>query len=292
MGGTLLAFARAMFRRAPGCLLTVLALAACGDSGAGAGGSGGHAPTAGNTPGDGGGAEAGAPEGGAPSIGGAATGGSGGEAPPACTALLCEDFESGVELDARKWTTSVGYHPDNGVAIQSDNVAHGSFAARAHLSETQGGFAILREAVTFPELADSLWGRAYFFTTLPAETGHTGFFSAYVDEDRVFEVGAGNGTWQLTYYPSPGSENPAGYPGEVPVGEWVCFEWHFDRVGSPRIEIFIDGESVAVYENNEGEVAPLTSVGLGMDNHSATVGSNDVYLDDIAIDAERVGCLP
>ena len=249
-------------------------------------------PTAGGTS-DGGDASAGAAEGGAASVGGAPSGdgGAGGESPPACAALLCEDFESGVELDAGKWTADVGYHADNVVTIQGDMVAHGNYAAHAHLTEVQGGFAMLRETTTFPELEEGLWGRAYFFTTLPAETGHTGFFSAYVGENRVFEVGAGGGTWQLTYYPAPGSENPAGYPGEVPTNEWVCFEWHFDRTGTPRIEIFIDGESVAAYENNEGEVAPLTAISLGIDNHSATVGSNDVYLDDIAIDGERIGCI-
>jgi hypothetical protein len=279
-----------MIDRTTAPLLAVLLLSACGDSTSDSGG----ATPAGGSPSDGGSATAGAAEGGSPAIGGATTGdgGDGGAAPPACTALLCEDFEAGAELDASKWTADVGYHADNVVTIQSDMVAHGGFAAHAHLTEVQGGFAMLREAITFPALADSLWGRAYFYTTLPGETGHTGFFSAYAGDNRVFEVGAGGGTWQLTYYPAPGSENPVGYPGEVPTGEWVCVEWHFDRLGSPRIEIFIDGESAAVYENNEGDVAPLTAISLGIDNHSATVGNNDVYLDDIAIDAERVGCLP
>lgn len=63
--------------------------------------------------------------------------------------------------------------------VQSEIVAHGRNAAHAHLIDKTGGFAMLKETATFPALADELWGRAYFYTTISDKAGHTGFISAY-----------------------------------------------------------------------------------------------------------------
>ena len=40
------------------------------------------------------------------------------------------------------------------------------------------------------------------------------------------------------------------------------------------------------------QVPAITSLGIGIDNHGKGPPGNDVYLDDVAIDANRIGCLP
>jgi hypothetical protein len=220
------------------------------------------------------------------------TGGSGGGgAPVGCKALFCDDFEKDATIDPAKWTADVGYDPAITMTIESTMVAHGKNAAHAHLIDSTGGFASLKETVTFPQLADDLWGRAYFHTAIDAGAGHTGFLSAYAGDARVLEVGASNGNFQLTYY-EPGKEFPAGYNTAVPQNKWVCLEWHFARSGAHLIEVFIDGAPSVTYDTSGHQPPPFTAVGLGMDNHSANPPGNDVYLDDVAIDANRVGCLP
>ena len=209
----------------------------------------------------------------------------------ACKALFCEDFEKDTAIDPAKWTVDVGYDPAISMTVESTMVAHGKNAAHAHLVDTTGGFASLKETVTFPLLADDLWGRAYFYTSVDSGAGHTGFLSAYAGDARVLEVGQSNGAWQLTYY-EPGKEFPAGYADKIPQNKWVCLEWHFARTGAHLIEVYIDGAASVTYDTSGHQPPAFTAVGLGMDNHSANPPGNDVYLDDIAIDAARVGCLP
>ena len=263
----------------------------------GCGGSSGDAATSssGATTGAGGSATASGSGGGDGGQGGGAVGSSGssgtGGAPAACKALFCEDFEGGKDIDPVKWKVDVGYDPGNMLALQSTQVAHGTSAAHAHLVDTTGGFATLRESTTFPQLADELWGRAYFYTTVADGAGHTGFISAFVADARVLEIGQSNGNWQLTYY-EPGKEYPAGYNTKIPQSKWVCLEWHFKRSGPKLIEVYTDGALAVDYDASGHQPAALTAVSLGIDNHSANPPGNDVYLDDIAVDAARIGCLP
>jgi hypothetical protein len=220
----------------------------------------------------------------------AGSGGAGG-APAGCKALFCDDFEKPGAIDSAKWTIDVGYNPEITMTLDSTMPAHGKNAAHAHLIDTEGGFSSLKETVTFPQLADDLWGRAYFYTAIDSGAGHTGFLSAYAGDQRVLEVGVSNGNWQLTYY-DPNKEYPAGYNTPVPTKKWVCLEWHFARSGAHLIEVFIDGAPSVTYDTSGHQPPAFTAMGLGMDNHSANPPGNDVYLDDVAIDATRVGCLP
>lgn len=220
-----------------------------------------------------------------------ATSGSSSTGFPACTALLCEDFEGGDTLDP-KWTEDVGYHADHFVAVVDDEVAHGARAFHAHVASVQGGFARIREMETFPQLADELWGRAFFRTNVPLDAGHTGFIWAMSGDANVLEIGYGNGNYQLTWYPMPGAENPAGYDVAVPRDQWVCLEWHFDRLASPQIEVFVDGDLAVDYARDDADIPAFTALQIGIDNHGPTSADNDVWLDDIAIDAARIGCPP
>jgi hypothetical protein len=284
-----------MRRLSPFIAMNAWIAAALACASVGCGGSSGDAATSssGATTGAGGGASSSSS--GAGGTGGGASGSSGssgtGGASAACKALFCEDFEGGKDIDPVKWKVDVGYDPGNMLAVDSAQVAHGSLAAHAHLVDTTGGFATLRESATFPALADELWGRAYFYTTVADGAGHTGFISAFVGDARVLEIGQSNGNWQLTYY-EPGKEFPAGYNTKIPQSKWVCLEWHFTRSGPKLIEVYTDGALAVDYDASGHKPDALTAVSLGIDNHSPNPPGNDVYLDDIAIDAARIGCLP
>lgn len=206
-----------------------------------------------------------------------------------CTAMLCEDFEGGEDFDPDVWTLSVGFAPGISMTLQSDLVVSGTRAAHAHLIDTGGGHAQLRESVTFPALADEVWGRAYLYDTLSPEASHSGYVSAYVGDARVLEIGQYHGNWQLTRYGGNG-EAPHGTGVAVPHDAWVCFEWRFTRAGDDLIEIYVDGVEIGSYASEGAELMPFTAVGIGLDNHGANPPGNDLYIDDIAIDGARIGC--
>jgi hypothetical protein len=195
-------------------------------------------------------------------------------------------------IDTSLWSLDVGYDPTNQVTLTTDKVAHGKYAAHAHVAAAGGGFAILREKKTFPALAEAFWGRANLFISIPPTAGHTGFVSAYVtaDDRRVLEIGESGGNYQLTEYDGTG-EQPVGYPEMIPLGKWACVEWHFDRTDAPLIEVYVDGALAVKYDATHMPLDELASLGIGVDNHGAMDSDSDVWIDDVAVDAKRVGCL-
>ena len=203
-----------------------------------------------------------------------------------CTALFCEDFEKGT-LDPARWKPIEGYDPANKVTVQSAKVAHGTYAAQAHVGKT-GGFAFIEEKETFPALAAGLWARVYLYISVDKTIGHHAF-----SKISNFEVGESQETVQLTFYPPGGGEKPVGYENaKVPHDAWTCVEWHVSTT-SPQVELYVAGTSIAKYENGPTDtIPPLTALTLGIDTHVATPSAVDVWIDDVAIDANRVGCLP
>lgn len=211
-------------------------------------------------------------------------------APGPCAALLCEGFEAGPPLDAARWKARTS-SAANTLRVEPDRVAHGRYALHAHLQNTGGGEATVRETQTFPALGSELWGRLSFYSTA-GNLGHTGFISAYVDGKRVLEIAQSGATWQLTYYP-PTGERPIGTNASVPQNRWACLEWTFSHT-SKIIQLFVDGQPAATYTLAVGATiaGPFTELGLGMDDHGAQPGQLDVYFDDVAVDAKRIGCVP
>jgi hypothetical protein len=111
------------------------------------------------------------------------------------------------------------------------------------------------------------------------------------NDARVLEIGESGGNFQLTEYDHPGAEEPVGYPQTIPLEKWACFEWHFNRSTAPLIEVFIDGMPSVTYDTTHMPLDAMVSMGIGVDNHSTMPSDSDVYIDDIAIDTKRVGCL-
>ena len=211
-------------------------------------------------------------------------------AAPACKALFCEDFETG-KLDTTRWELDVGYDAANAVTVQAAKVHHGGFAAHAHLSNAGGGFANIRTKTPFPKLAGDLWGRAYVLQTVDATVGHNALVKMESSGAGVLEVGQSQGKVQLTFYP-PTGENPAGYATSIPEAAWTCLEWHMAKT-APQIELFADGVSLATYTYGGAATIPsFTAIKLGLETHSSNTSTDDVYIDDVALDGARIGCLP
>jgi hypothetical protein len=86
--------------------------------------------------------------------GDAAAGDAGADAAPPCTAIFCDDFETG-SLDGGKWTTDVGYAAATTVTVTTEKPAHGAYSAHAHV-DASGGFAYLRTTAPFPTLGPGI----------------------------------------------------------------------------------------------------------------------------------------
>ncbi len=229
---------------------------------------------------------------------------------------LCEDFESGT-LDASTWTVS-GTAP----VIDTLQAARGTHAL--HLTIPGKGPSFIDETKTFPAPNNTYYGRAFvYFQSLPTPSSdfsyaHWTFVAAsgtgVAGEVRVggqmqngvnlFGVGtdsltdpSGTGDWT-----NPDRDpGPNGTPSAVPTGQWLCVEWMHD--GAHNQTRFwwdaVEHPSLATtpttpHQGNAGvpfTLPTFTNLWLGWYEYQATAEPFELWLDEIAIDSARIGCV-
>ena len=230
--------------------------------------------------------------------------------------MLCEDFESGT-LDPATWTVALlgaGTAP----TIDTMQAARGTHAL--HITTTGGpARSAISEVKTFMNAVnDTYFGRAFFyFKTIPTPPvqafshfdlvaaigtgmrGETKVFSMTKNNQQVFGVGTdgmgdmGVGEWSLY------DNDPAGAPKPVPTGQWVCLEWehngdlketHFwwDGVAHPSL----DTSTIKNGTGGKPYVLPkYNQVFIGWHEWQNSTVKAELWVDEIAIDKERIGCV-
>jgi hypothetical protein len=238
--------------------------------------------------------------------------------------LICEDFESGT-IDANKWEL---VSKTGTLVVQSERVAHGSFAARAHgQAGPADDWALLVAKNVPPALkGTATFGRVLMYATTDATAsihvqfafaGHTGAGAAAgpapFPKLRYQEVASYGGRWQLGFDLldlSPLVEEVSYAKGHFATEAWSCLEWHFED--SPdRVTAWVDGMQASTFDNTNVAYAspgPLPPSGGALwDGKSSEliggfdtfgVGFHDwhpqrqfdIYYDDLVLDTQRVGC--
>ena len=222
--------------------------------------------------------------------------------------MLCEDFESGT-LDTQTWKT-VGTAP----VIDTVQAARGNHALHVHLNSN--GPSYIKETKTFPALAGNYYARAFvYFTHLPT-TGMTyahwtAFASStsigeirisgqYQNGKNKFGVGtdsgmnpAGTGDWTTN------DNDPAGAPRTVPTGEWLCIEWQHDSANDVTRFWWDATEHPSLMTTatmhggnaNPYAIPDITAAWFGWQEYQTSTQEFELWVDEIAIDAQRIGCV-
>lgn len=283
---------------------------ASGKGGSGQSGKGGSATD------NGGASDAGASDGGTPGnpgSGGFSTNPSDFFGSSQCknsTFALCEDFESG-SLDTATWKTR-GTAPK----IETVRAARGKYSAHFHTDDN--GLAYITQTKTFPAPNDTYYARVFvWFDALPTapDWAHWTISGAQAGTDssapeiriggqwdtndsiELFGVGTDRGdTGDWTNLDA----DPNGKPKAVPAQSWVCLEWKFDGSAN-ETQFWWDGvehPSLATSSTNHGGskdpfILPQFSsmwVGWWLYQAGTTPPSFDVWIDEVAVDYQRIGC--
>jgi len=225
--------------------------------------------------------------------------------------LLCEDFE-GETLDAATWTRS----GNGSVSIASDEHARGQRALRVQVSGSGGAF--ITEKRTFPAAGNTYFGRAFVkFVQMPrppmtfshwtviAATGTQvageirvgGFLTS---GKQLFGVGTdnrsqefGTGDWTTI------DKDPDKQPRSIPLNEWVCIEWlhqgatnetrfWWDAVEHPSLHTT---ETLHGGNANPYVLPQFTALKLGWAEYQASDLPFELWLDEVAVDSARIGCV-
>jgi hypothetical protein len=301
-----------------GALASAGAAAAGGGAGARAGAGGMAGATPAGRSGGNGGAGAGGARGGAGGSSAAGSGGASGSGTQAffgasrCTSsfLLCDGFENAA-LDKSVWQTKFG-----APAVDSTRAARGSHSL--HLSTTATGSSGIEVTKIFPTANNDYYGRLFvYFDALPSRpqwapwtiVGATG--SAVAGEIRVggqfdgkinrFGVGTDRGpTGDWTNLDADAQAGST----QIREDQWLCVEWqhdgatdqsrfYLDGVEHPSLgttrDVKHDGNSSVKYD-----LPDMSAVWVGFWNYDQgkTVTPNhfDVWIDEVALDDERIGC--
>lgn len=228
----------------------------------------------------------------------------------AANVALCEDFESGT-LDPGTWQT-VGTAP----VIDTAQAARGTHALHIHM--TTNGASYIKETKTFPALKGNYFGRAFvYFTHVPVVSGAFTYShwtiaasSTSIGEIRIsgqlqngknlFGVGtdsggnaAGTGDWTNS------DKDPAGSPRTVPTGEWMCLEWQhdstddvthvwWDDVAHPSLDTTA---TMHGGNTNPYDLPDITAAWFGWQEYQASTEDFELWVDEIAVDSARIGCV-
>jgi hypothetical protein len=225
---------------------------------------------------------------------------------------LCEDFESGT-LDPAIWKVS-GDVP----VIDGAQVARGSKAL--HIVKNGNGQSYIRESKTFPEPANTYYGRIFvYFNSLPADPmtyAHWTFIGAVgtgvSGEIRVsgqlqnkvnhFGVGTDNRTDpQGTGDWTNSDQDPNNMPAAVVEKQWLCIEWMhkgdtnetrfwWDAVEHPSLYTM----PTTTHGGNPANpyiLPKFTSVWVGWQEYQTSTETFEMWIDEIAIDGARIGCV-
>jgi hypothetical protein len=221
---------------------------------------------------------------------------------------LCIDFENGI--DTNVWS---GGTPG---AIVTDQFAHGGHSY--HLYSKAGlpvGGRLLSKTVG--TIKNQVWTRFYIHFSPGAPGGHGNIVAAYDQSGTWYEMGyqfdGMMGVWH-----GGGGEHPRRSKPYI-VDQWYCVEAYFDGAAAAMPRWWIDGSEAIYYEpvwadgvhtTKEGGPTPtvstqFTRMEAGNSNYGGyalkqpdTVGDQsdtrvvtDLWIDDVAFDTQRIGCI-
>ena len=242
----------------------------------------------------------------------APSGSDGGAVSASCagtTHPLCIDFEDG-KVDP-PWTLSA-----NDTAIETGNAAHGRYAL--HLSKLASHPTLYLQTAKMPGIKDVLWGRFYLYMNPAAPLGHGDIVRANDANTNWYEVGfaqAGTvnqakpttGCYLSDWHTGVSGVPEKGQPSQfvIPAAKYACVEFYFDGATPAVGQVWSDGVQVQFATPPANPVVQKAvqfvsfAIGITLYHGDSLVSYSgdtppdltDEWLDDIALDTTRIGCL-
>lgn len=222
--------------------------------------------------------------------------------------LLCDGFE-GESIDTTLWT--VGKNGTNSVELSREHAARGG---RSLHVRTQNGFAYVKNQSVFPVPQNHYFGRMFVrvqrYSTV--DWAHwTVAEAAGIGDGSLIRVGGQYRTDLQKNRYGVGSDggptgdwtrhdnDPNGTPEEPKVGAWVCLEWEH-KGSTNETRMFVDGvlhPSLSTTVTDHGGTSgtsyvlpDFTSIWFGFWQYQSDPAPFDVWIDEVALDLERIGC--
>jgi len=227
--------------------------------------------------------------------------------------VVCEDFESG-NINGAIWQQSSSND------LQVDTAEHARGGHALHVTVNGNGGANIHTSKPFPAPNNRYWGRAFFkFIRLPQNAdmsyahwtviaatgtnvdGEIRVSGQLSNSKNLWGVGTDNRSQPIGTGDWTNSDNdPNGMPRAVPTGEWECIEWLHDGQNNETRFFWDDVEHPSLHTTatmsgsttGQPYVLPdFNSVWLGWAEYQSSSVPFELWIDEIAIDYARVGCV-
>lgn len=218
---------------------------------------------------------------------------------------LCIDFESGIDTNVWEGGT------EN--AIVTTDFAHGGHSYQLYGGPVGGRLL----SKTVGAVVNQVWGRFYIHFSPGAPGGHGNIVAAYDQSNTWYEMGYQFDGMMGVWHEAGGGEHPRRSLPYI-VDQWYCIETYFDGAAAAMPKWYIDGTEAMYYEPMKADGGHVTEAGptptmstqftrleagftpyAGLEiKQPDTVGDQsenrvltDLWIDSIAFDTERIGCV-
>jgi hypothetical protein len=247
---------------------------------------------------------------------GAATPAIGGPAPP-CKYAFCESFESyaeGAAPGGGVWTRNA-----SDIVVGSGHVARGQRAL--HVPGLTGGEHFIRTTKPFPMFGSKMFARMLFWIEKePIEKPMNSSGNNYHWTTAELSALSGGAGWVMRpiggFFLGPGNDQLAFSIETRGQGEaarwdskallaphvWHCFEWSID-VSKNEMKVWWNGQedlkmdwpdpknpTGSQYTDPRFLFPELKSLSVGMAEYQRTNTPWDVWIDEVVVDSQRIGC--
>lgn len=223
--------------------------------------------------------------------------------------LLCDGFEGGT-IDSALWV--VDKSASNVVELTTEHAARGSQSVHIRAAN---GWGFLKNTSVFPVPNNDYYGRMFLrvarYSTVAWAHWTIGEATGVGDGSKIriggqYDTSIGKNRWGVGTDGGPTgdwttrTQDPNGMPEEPPVNEWTCVEW-LHKGSTNETRFYVDGvEHPSLYttatqhggadKTKTYELPMMNTLVLGWQQYQSDPVAFDVWIDEVALDSERIGC--
>jgi hypothetical protein len=212
---------------------------------------------------------------------------------PCATALLCDDFERGLQLGLWPSQSIVG----GTIGVDTLRAHSGTHALHAHTDSVDGGSTPGVSVLHSGALPSDYFIRVWVYTASPAPPFARNLLTTIQAQAPYWGMSLGinfDGTLAMTAWTDSASSFQNSMASTPAVDRWVCLEW--ETTGSGGVgttHVWMDGAPVGDLTLANLPFATFAQTGLGVSYYQVTtVPASDEWFDDLVITTSFVPCWP
>jgi hypothetical protein len=203
--------------------------------------------------------------------------------------LLCDDFEADA-IDTKRWF----YNPGNGgngsgyAAIDTMRAARGKHSLHFHTEvNTKGSGSQVRARDPQPMLANGFYLRAFMYIGQPIPDHHLNYFNVVAPgaDGGMFNLGSLDGKLGIVEF-GPHNGDHAVTADPLIVGRWFCVEWQV-HPSTNEVRVWVDENDVPALHVTDWLPSQFSDFFMELISYQ---GAYDVWIDELAYDAQQIGC--